>query len=62
MSHLQKKKAGPLLLKISCLGKLTGCSPEPIYKRDVMLSERRSDRLGELEIKKGIWWKRGRIL
>lgn len=41
MSHQQK-------------GKLAGCSPELIYQRDVMCFERRSDRLGELEIKKGI--------
>jgi len=36
------------------LAKLTGCSAELLYQRDVMISERWSDRLGELEIKKEI--------
>lgn len=39
-------------MAVSCLGKLTDCSPELIHHGDAMLSERRSDRLAELEIKK----------
>lgn len=49
-------------MAISCLGKLTDCSPELMHHQDVMLPERRSDRLPELEINKGILWEQGRNL